>query len=110
LSMDREKGRLFIGCRNQKMIVMDAKDGTILADLPIGKGVDATAFHAGTAIASCGDGTLTFIRETAPGKFEVIQKLDTANGARTMAVDSQTGTIYLPTADMAATTNPSGTP
>ncbi len=112
LSMDREKGRLFIGCRNQKMIVMNAADGSILADLPIGKGVDATAFDptTGTAFASCGDGTLTAIRETSPGKFEIIQKLDTLLGARTMALDSQSGTIYLPTADMQPTTLPSGGP
>ncbi|MGA3067732.1 MAG: YncE family protein [Tepidisphaeraceae bacterium] len=109
LSIDRDKGRLFIGCRNQKLIVMDAKDGSIVSDLPIGKGVDATAFHAGDALASCADGTLTVARETSPGKFEVAQTLDTAPGARTMAVDSQTGTIYLPTADMIATTNPDGT-
>ena len=108
--MDRDKGRLFIGCRNQKLIVMDAKDGTILANLPIGKQVDATAFYSGTAMASCGDGTLTFVRETSPGNFQIAQKLETALGARTMAVDSRTGTIYLPTADMAPTTLPSGAP
>jgi DNA-binding beta-propeller fold protein YncE len=110
LAMDREKGRLYIGCRNQKMIVMDAKDGTILADLPIGRGVDATAFHDGTAFASCVEGTLAVIRETSPGKFEVVQTLDTAVGAKTMAVSLPTGAIYLPTADMAPTTRPGARP
>jgi DNA-binding beta-propeller fold protein YncE len=110
LSMDRDKGRLFIGCRNMHMIIMDVKDGSILGDLPIGKGVDATAFNNGTALASCGDGTLTAIRETSPGKFEIVQTLNTAPGARTMAVDSATGTIYLPTAEMQPTTDPSGNP
>jgi DNA-binding beta-propeller fold protein YncE len=115
LAIDRDKGRLFIGCRNQKMIVMDARDGTILADLPIGRGVDATAFNAGTAFASCGDGTITAIQETSPGKFEVVQTVKTVVGARTMAVDQNTGTIYLPTADMMPaatmpTTNPTGRP
>jgi hypothetical protein len=108
LSMDRDKGRLFIGCRNQHMIVMNAADGSILGDLPIGKGVDATAFYNGTTLASCGDGTLTAIAETSPGKFTIIQTLTTAPGARTMAVDPQTGKIYLPTAQMVATTKPDG--
>jgi DNA-binding beta-propeller fold protein YncE len=110
LSMDPEKGRLFIGCRNQKLIVMDVKDGSILADLPIGKGVDATAFNAGTAWASCGDGTLSAIRETSPNKFEIVQTVQTAPGARTMAIDPKTGTIYLPTAEMKPTTTLSGAP
>jgi DNA-binding beta-propeller fold protein YncE len=100
LSMDRAAGRLFVGCRNQKMIVMSTKDGSVLADLTIGVGVDATAFDDGTALASCGDGTLWVIRETTPGKFTTVQTLKTAPGAKTMAVDGHTGRIYLPTADM----------
>ncbi|MFI5381439.1 MAG: YncE family protein [Tepidisphaerales bacterium] len=100
LSMDRATGRLFVGCRNQKMIVMSVKDGSILADLPIGVGVDATAFDNNTALASCADGTLWAIRETAPGKFATVQTLKTAPGAKTMAVDGRTGRVYLPTADM----------
>ena len=48
------------------MVIMSADDGHVLADLPIGAGVDATAFLDGTAFASCGDGTLTVIRETSP--------------------------------------------
>jgi DNA-binding beta-propeller fold protein YncE len=101
MSMDKEKGVLFIGCRNQKMIVMSAKDGTILADLPIGPGVDATAFDHGLAFASCRDATLAVIGETSPGKYEVIQTVKTAPAARTMAIDPVTGKIYLATADMA---------
>src|SRR5262249_38410840 len=72
LAMDREHAILFIGCRNQKMIVMNAKDGKILADLTIGPGVDACGFRDGSAFASCGDGTLSVIRETSPGKYEIV--------------------------------------
>ena len=99
MAMDRKGKRLFVGCRSKKMVIMSAEDGRVLADLPIGAGVDATAFLRGTAFASCGDGTLTIIRETEPGKFEVAQTLKTAPRARTMAVDPKTGNIFLPTAD-----------
>jgi DNA-binding beta-propeller fold protein YncE len=45
MSMDTARRRLFIGCRKpQKLIVMSADDGKILAQLPIGAGVDATKF------------------------------------------------------------------
>ncbi len=99
MSMDPAHGRLFIGCRRpQKLIVMEADTGKVLADLPIGAGVDATKFD-GDAFASCGDGTLTVVRETSPGKFQVVQTVRTPRGARTMGIDSTTHTLYLPTAE-----------
>lgn len=98
MSMDVARRLLFIGCRKpQKFIVMNADTGKILADLPIGAGVDATKFD-GDIFASCGDGTLTVARETSPGKFEIVQTVSTPKGARTMGVDPATHTIYLPTA------------
>ncbi len=100
MSMDTVHRRLFIGCRKpQMLIVMDADTGKVLANLPIGAGVDATKFD-GDIFASCGDGTLTVARETAPGKFEVVQTLKTPLGARTMGVDPTTHTLYFPTAEM----------
>src|ERR1035441_10566487 len=42
MSMDREHRRLFIGCRNPRtLVVMNADDGQVLADLPIGAGNQA---------------------------------------------------------------------
>jgi DNA-binding beta-propeller fold protein YncE len=100
MAMDTEHRRLFIGCRKpQKLIVMNADNGKVIADLPIGAGVDATAFASGDAFASCGDGTLTVVRETAPGKLEAIQTVQTQRGARTMGIDPITHTAYLPTAE-----------
>jgi DNA-binding beta-propeller fold protein YncE len=99
MSMDKEAKRLFVGCRSQNMVVMGAEDGKVLGNLPIGAGVDGTAFHEGTAFASCGDGTLSVVRETAPGKYEVVQTVKTAPRAKTLAVDGKSGVVYLPTAD-----------
>jgi hypothetical protein len=102
MSMDPARRRLFIGCRKpQKLIVMDAADGKVLADLPIGAGVDATKFD-GDAFASCGDGTLTVARETATGTFEIVQTVKTPRGARTMGIDPTSHTLYLPTAEFGA--------
>ena len=100
MSMDVEKRRLFIGCRKpQKLIIMSADDGKVLADLPIGAGVDATKFD-GDIFASCGDGTLTVVRETEPGQFRAIQSVQTPRGARTMGNDPTTHRLYLPTAEL----------
>jgi hypothetical protein len=103
MSIDTKKGRLFIGCRKpQKLIVMSTADGKVLSDLPIGESVDATKFHDGQVFASCRDATIAVAAETSPGKFEIVQTVKTAPGARTMGLDPTTNRIYLPTAEFEA--------
>ena len=98
MSMDTKKRRLFIGCRKpQKLIVMSADDGKVLGDLPIGAGVDATKFDRGQALASCRDGKLAVAGESSSGKFEIVQTVMTAVGAKTLDVDTGTHNAYLPT-------------
>ena len=98
--MDTVHRRLFSVCSNQKMIVLDADSGKVLASPAIGKGVDGAAFDSagGYALASNGDGTMTAV-STKDDKFEVAQTLNTAPRARTVAVDPATRRIYLPTAE-----------
>jgi DNA-binding beta-propeller fold protein YncE len=106
MSMDPERRRLFVGCRKpQKLIVMSAEDGKVLANLPIGAGVDATEFDNGYVFASCRDGSLAVAQETAPGKYEIVQNLKTRPGAKTMAIDRATHTIFLPTAEFGKQTD-----
>jgi hypothetical protein len=79
---------------------MNADDGKIVAEFPIGAFVDATAFNDGLVFASCGGGTLTIVREVSADKFELAEAVKTELGARTMAVDKHRGAVYLPTADL----------
>jgi hypothetical protein len=105
MAMDREHHRLMIGCRNpQKLIVMNAENGKILAALPIGTGVDATRFD-GYGFASCRDGLLAVGQETSPGQFEIVQTVETPKAARTMDVDPSSHTLYLPTAEFETPTD-----
>ena len=99
--MDRKNRRLFVGCGNKLMAVVDADSGRVLATIPIGSGVDATAFDPGTSLAfsSNGDGTLTVVREESPDKFTVVENVATQRGARTMALDEKTHNVYLVTAE-----------
>lgn len=101
LAIDPANHHLFAGCDNKVMAIVDTQSGKTLATVPIGQGVDACGFDPGTgeAFASCGDGTLTVVKETSSGKFEVEQTVETKRGARTMALDASTHTIYLPTAE-----------
>jgi DNA-binding beta-propeller fold protein YncE len=100
LSIDREHRRLFAGCHNKLMAVVDADSGRVLATPAIGEGVDATRYDPGTglAFASCGEGVLTVIKEESPEKFAVVEDVPTQKGARTMALDTQTHTVYTVTA------------
>jgi DNA-binding beta-propeller fold protein YncE len=100
LSMDRKNRRLFVGCENKMMAVVNADTGKVLATPAIGDGVDATAFDEGTglAFASCGEGVLTVVREESTGKFGVAENVSTQPGARTLALDSKTHNVYVVTA------------
>jgi DNA-binding beta-propeller fold protein YncE len=100
LSMDRKNRRLFVGCDNKMMAVVNADTGKVLATPTIGDGVDATTFDAetGLAFASCGEGVLTVVREESPDKFSVAENVPTQAGARTLALDSKTHNVYLVTA------------
>lgn len=100
LSMDVAHHRLFSGCQNNVMIVMNSDTGAIVGTVPIGKGSDATAFDPATQLAfsSNGDGTLTVAREDSPDAFSVVQNAATQAGARTLALDTTTHDVYLVTA------------
>ena len=100
LSIDRKNRRLFVGCGNIVMAVVDADSGKVLATPAIGDGVDATTFDAetGLAFASCGaDGVLTVVREESPGKFTA-ENVPTQKGARTLALDAKTHNVFVVTA------------
>ena len=100
LAMDRKNRRLFVGCENKMMAVVNADSGKVLATLPIGEGVDATAFDDdnGLAFASCGEGVLTVVREESADKFSVAETVTTQPGARTLALDSKTHNVFVVTA------------
>jgi DNA-binding beta-propeller fold protein YncE len=99
MAMDKANHVLFVGARKpQKMLVMDTTDGKIVAALPIGMGNDAVAFDNGQAFASCADGTLTVVGKEGES-YAVEQVLKTAQGARTLGLDSTSHKLYLPTAD-----------
>ncbi len=99
LSIDRKNRRLFVGCGNKMMAVVDADSGKVLATPAIGDGVDATTFDAetGLAFASCGEGVLTVVKEESPGKFSA-ENVPTQRGARTLALDAKTHNVFVVTA------------
>jgi len=101
LAIDLVHHRLFIGCSNNLMEMMDSQSGKVLGSVPIGPGVDANAFDPGTglAFASSSDGTLTVAKVGDDGRLTVVQKLETPKRSRTMTLDPATHRLYVPAAD-----------
>jgi hypothetical protein len=111
MALDGRHHRLFLGCGNKMMVMMDSTNGKVVANVPIGQGVDATKFDAATQLAfcSCGDGTVTIAHEDSPDKLTVVQTLKTEPRAKTMALDPKTHKIYLASAKFGAAPDaPSG--
>jgi DNA-binding beta-propeller fold protein YncE len=109
IALDARHHRLFAGCHNNMMVMVDTQTGKVIANVPIGRGVDGCAFDDSTqlAFASCGEGTTTVAKEEGPDKLTVAQVLKTERGARTMALDPKTHRIYLPTAQFQPAPSPS---
>jgi DNA-binding beta-propeller fold protein YncE len=100
LAIDNTSHRLFT-VSDGHIAVIDAISGKVVAALPIGDRVDGVAFDTNLkrVYSANGDGTMTVVGEVN-GTYKVIETVPTQKGARTIAVDSKTHHIYLPTADL----------
>ena len=100
LALDGKNRRLFSGCDNKLMAIVNADSGKLITTVPIGGGVDAAAFDPETnlAFASCGEGVLTVVREQSANNFSVAENVPTQEGARTMALDPKTHQVFVVTA------------
>jgi len=101
MAMDKKSNRVFIGCGNDMMVVMDADNGKVVAHAPVGHGVDAAVFdsHSALIFESSGDGKVTILHEDSADKYTVVGTVATATGAKTMARDPKTHNMYLSVAD-----------
>ncbi|HTB23334.1 MAG TPA: YncE family protein [bacterium] len=109
MSIDRDDGNLFSGCRNKQAVVLDPSSGEVKGLYPIGDHVDASVYDRGmrTVFFSCGDGTIWAFYKGGDGKFYGMAPIRTKKGSRTMAVDFKTHDLYLPSADFGPAPAPS---
>src|SRR6266568_2761321 len=102
LAYDAKTNRLFIGCRKEpKMVVMDAGTGKVIANFPIGSGVDFAGFDPSAHLIffSCSDGTLSIFHEKSADQYEDAGAVKTQPSAKTMAFDPKTKKVFLPAAE-----------
>jgi DNA-binding beta-propeller fold protein YncE len=101
LAFDKTNNRLFAGCGNKFLAVVDATTGKVITTLPIGSGCDGAGFDPASKniFTSNGEGTMSVYHQIDGDKYELLATVQTKRGARTIAVDEKTHLIYLPTAD-----------
>ncbi len=101
MAIDAPHRRVFVGCRNKLMVVVDGDGGKVVASIPIDERVDAAAFdlQSGLVFESNGVGTVTVIHEDTPDHFRVVQALKTQVGSRNMALDEKTHHLFLSAAE-----------
>jgi DNA-binding beta-propeller fold protein YncE len=103
LSMDRERRRLFLGCRNHVLAVVDADAGRVIQSFAIGDHVDASVFDAERRLVfvSNGDGTMNVLGERDGDSLVMLDTVRTQPGAKTMTFDPATHDVFLVTAKRA---------
>jgi YVTN family beta-propeller protein len=101
LALDTKTGRLFVGCRSKSLVVLATQTGKSVATVAIGAGVDAGAFDPVTKLVfcSCGDGTISVIRQESEDSYTVSETVKTQSRAKTMALDPKTHKLFVPAAD-----------
>ena len=101
LAYDAVNDLLISVCDSGVAKFIDARSSADVRTVKVGRGADAVMFDStrGLALIPSGDdGTLSVIRVQSATAIALVQTLKTEKGARTGAVDPQTGRVYLPVA------------
>lgn len=100
IAFDAATGLLISVCHNGTAKLIDAATGADKGSVTIGDNADGAIFDARRRLAfvPCKDGTLTVFRLDGAGRASVVDVVRTRAGARTAALDADSGRLYLPSA------------
>ncbi len=113
LGLDGKHNRLISVCKNGKAMIVDVRTRTVTDTVEIGRGPDAVIIDEQRQLAfvPCGiDGVLDVLSLASPERVTRVGRIQTEVGAKTGALDSRTGVIYLPTGRMAPKEKPEDLP
>ena len=107
MAIDSKNARLFVGCSNRMLVVLNANNGRLVTKVPTGQGRGVgTAFDPENRLifssngeGTSGDGMVTIIRQESPDKYSALETVKIGSGARAMALDEKTHKIFVPLAD-----------
>lgn len=101
---DARTNRLLAACTGSepRFLALDADTGRIVADLPIGRGIDGFVMDTarGRIVTSNGvDANLTVIGQDGPDRYRLLGSIGTRSNARMMTMDERNGTLLVVAAD-----------
>jgi YVTN family beta-propeller protein len=102
LALDATMQRLFVSCDNDRLLVLDDRDGRLVTTLPIGPASASVLYdqQRHRIYTANEDGTLSVVRVDGPDHYALENTIGTGKGAHTAALNPATGVIYLVTADV----------
>jgi DNA-binding beta-propeller fold protein YncE len=102
LALDEANKRIYVGCRGDAkdkpmVVILDTESGKEIGGVEIPGGIDDLwlDIKRKRLYASCGDGFLVVLKQADGDKLEVVEKIDTAKGAKTCFYTPDTGRLYL---------------
>jgi DNA-binding beta-propeller fold protein YncE len=101
MAMDRKRGLIFSACDNGMLAISSVITGKVVATVSIDDGPDQLAIDrdSGTVFVPCGsDGVIDVVAPNARDRYTLVDRADTRVGARTIAFDAATNTLYTCTA------------
>jgi DNA-binding beta-propeller fold protein YncE len=101
MAIDAGNHRLFVGCRSKALLILNTETGKVVASVPIGDRVDASAYDSKLKLifSSCGDGTVSVVHQDSPDKYTALDSVKSRPGAKTMALDPKAHRLFLPAAE-----------
>jgi YVTN family beta-propeller protein len=97
IAFDAVSNLLIAACHNGVAKLIAADSGKDHGAVPIGRDADGAIFDTRRRLTyvSAADGTVTIFRLSESGETKVMAHLQTAVGARTVALDEESGRLYL---------------
>lgn len=98
IALDEAHHRLFVACRDGKLVVFDTQSGKELQALQIGGGVDDAVFDPATGriYAQCGkDGSTWVYREQNGDRYQLLGHIAEGAGAKNALLEKQTARFYV---------------
>jgi len=98
MALDEGNHRLFVGTRSPaKLLVFDTETGTQVTSLDSSGDADDIFYDAKNKriYVSGGEGAISVSKQTDPDTYSLLDKVDTAEGARTSLFVPDSGTLYV---------------
>ena len=98
MALDEGNHRLFVGTRSPaKLLVFDTETGTQITSLDSSGDADDIFYDTQNKriYVSGGEGAISVFEQTDPDTYSLLDKVDTAEGARTSLFVSDSGTLYV---------------